>query len=842
MALALLLVLPSPSTLAADSGPPVAVVALSEWAPVAPPGVSEAAGEWVELEVVSGGSLAGIVLTDNDGADDFVFPEALAGAGDRIVVANGREPPAGIGDGAAWFPMNKSSWTFDNTGDDVVLRSASGGLLDRWTFGSGGAVDPLDDGEPFGGTVAFVEAPPAGDTLAVAAGRAGAARPTPGAANALLEPAPVPGLLLEGVLWGGGALAVLVCNEGTASFEATGWWLEAAGDRVPFSAGPLGSGSCQGWAVAKAAPLRTRLEELGPSGTVRWQEVAAVPSPTAGSGWTAVDPWGGPQALEGAAPAAGPPGGPVTWWQRCACADGWTARRVEPVPAAGLPFAAWDLSVFPAGPDLERAFVSFADAARRTLWVNTYALTADTAAAALSRAAYRGVEVRLLVEPAPVGWGAVPGGMPEALRQGLGAAGVQVQAFAAGAPLPARDHAKYAVADGERVLVLTENLVGAAFGSSEPNTGYGVTGRSPGLAGELGRLFAWDWTVAGGAPPNATGGAAAPAGPDGAATASAALLVSPGPLDPWVELVDRANRSLMVESLSADPGVLGPDGALGAALLRAAARGVDVRVLLAPDPGGDGAGQAAVALATAGASRSPSFEVRVDPRLPSNASKMHAKVLVVDGEAFILGSHNLVSSAFDSNREVSLLVSDPGAAAWLADRLRTDFDRALPAPAEALAVEEGGTIGTPGAPTRAPSVPLTTGAMLVGGAAAFAWALLPQVRGRPGQRRGGRTGRRRGSRRVRGRSRRRRRRGLGRGPRGADGPPGGPPPPAAARDPGAPDPQRPPAFALRMGEVPAPEPPLPPPPEVRVPPADAGLAPPADAGFPPSAFDRMRGD
>ncbi len=395
-------------------------------------------------------------------------------------------------------------------------------------------------------------------------------------------------------------------------------------------------------------------------------------------------------------------------------------------------------------------------------------------------------------------------------RLALESSGVAIRAFAAGAPRAARDHAKYLVADDLRFAVLTENLVASAFRSETPNTGYGLVGESSGLARDLGRLFDWDWALAGGPPPatprdRSPASGPTPQGPP-AGSVVASLLASPGEAaltDAWTALVGNATATVQVESLSADDAVLGPDRPLGEALLRAASRGVTVSVLLGSPADAQASPpqeQPAARLAAAALSVAAPLEVRIDPRLPMAPSKMHAKVLVVDATRYILGSHNLVEAAFVANREVSLLVHDPATASWLADQLGEDFDRVAPATAVlAPDVSDGQTLGhvTVG-DALGPTLPLASAVLLLGGAVALVWSVRP---------RGGRRSRE-GRWPWRGRP-------LGRAASGGSSQGDGDRPEQSAA---------PGAFELRVTAVDAPEPSEPGP----------------DAGLPPSALDRLR--
>lgn len=103
----------------------------------------------------------------------------------------------------------------------------------------------------------------------------------------------------------------------------------------------------------------------------------------------------------------------------------------------------------------------------------------------------------------------------------------------------------------------------------------------------------------------------------------------------------------------------GPVQGLLDALAAAAARGVDVRICLdaGPDPvtgAEEDKNQAAAAWLAAHGVRVVRDEAKVTT---------HAKVVVVDGRWMMAGSHNWTRAAMTTNREISLLVDDPAAAA-----------------------------------------------------------------------------------------------------------------------------------------------------------------------------------
>jgi cardiolipin synthase len=309
----------------------------------------------------------------------------------------------------------------------------------------------------------------------------------------------------------------------------------------------------------------------------------------------------------------------------------------------------------------------------------------------MARASARGVRVRLLLEAAPVGGVSADSALAAPALARWNASGVEAHAFAAGSPNPARNHAKFLVADGRRVLVSTENFVGAALTAAHPNTGYALALNSTELAGDLLQVFEWDLAMA---RPVSTGrpGVVVPLhAPDeaDAGASRAGVLVSPrgGPAE-WAALVDSAAASVTVASLSADAETLGPASALGSALIDACKRGVEVRLLLAAGASSAQGGNLEVARSLAASAHAAgcgeAFDARVDPRAPGSGSVLHAKVLAVDGRAAIIGSHNLVAAAFAANREVSVLLESAAAVSDLEAALSDDFKGGEPVEAARL--------------------------------------------------------------------------------------------------------------------------------------------------------------
>lgn len=104
------------------------------------------------------------------------------------------------------------------------------------------------------------------------------------------------------------------------------------------------------------------------------------------------------------------------------------------------------------------------------------------------------------------------------------------------------------------------------------------------------------------------------------------------------------------------PGESSPVNLLLDDLVKAESRGLDVRVLL---EGSDGVvDSSAVGYLVAGG-----VPVRLDPQ----GITTHAKLIVLDGEAVVLGSTNWTNSALNSNNETNVEIKDPSIAALYED-------------------------------------------------------------------------------------------------------------------------------------------------------------------------------
>lgn len=115
------------------------------------------------------------------------------------------------------------------------------------------------------------------------------------------------------------------------------------------------------------------------------------------------------------------------------------------------------------------------------------------------------------------------------------------------------------------------------------------------------------------------------------------------------------------------------------ALKAAAQRGVDVRVMIEPEPQGGGESNRAAFEEL----RSAGIDVR---NTPSTFRFSHEKSLVVDDRRAHIMTHNLTYSSFNKNREYEVIVDDPALVAEVARVFDDDWSRRAPDLANSLLV------------------------------------------------------------------------------------------------------------------------------------------------------------
>ena len=267
-------------------------------------------------------------------------------------------------------------------------------------------------------------------------------------------------------------------------------------------------------------------------------------------------------------------------------------------------------------------------AARASVDVAVYLLSDDATNAALESAAARGVRVRVLLEEQPFG-GA---GNEEEVFARLQRVGVDVRwsnpAFRFG-------HLKTAITDDAVAIVMNQNLTEAAF---EQNRELNAVTTRPEDVAHAAAIFDADWDRA-------------------AEPAAGPLVVSPtNARTELLALIGGASATLDIYAeVIRDPEFI-------AALAEAAGRGVTVRVVMSP--GEERQLVELWQLAEAG------VQVRLLP-----TPYIHAKLFLVDGARAFVGSQNMTATSLDQNRELGLVVEEPGALERIAEVFAADFAR-----------------------------------------------------------------------------------------------------------------------------------------------------------------------
>lgn len=282
-------------------------------------------------------------------------------------------------------------------------------------------------------------------------------------------------------------------------------------------------------------------------------------------------------------------------------------------------------------------------------------------------AAARGVRVRVILDAAFYG-------RDPAVGERLAATpGIEVRRLDLKGRTGGVMHAKYFVVDGTDCFLGSMNLDWRSLVHIQE---LGLRIREPGLTAGIAELFALDWALAGGAEIEALRRpSAAPLRVDfehQGAPHSASLVISPQGLlideSRWdlprlLEMIEGARSRVRLQVLSYAR--LGYGGerfdSLDLALRRAAARGVRVELMVADWNLRPGGVDDLKALA-----RTRGIEVRfvTIPQASAGfipyARVIHAKVLVVDGEAAWLGTSNAGGDYFLKSRNVGVIVRGRG--------------------------------------------------------------------------------------------------------------------------------------------------------------------------------------
>ncbi len=299
--------------------------------------------------------------------------------------------------------------------------------------------------------------------------------------------------------------------------------------------------------------------------------------------------------------------------------DAWVPRPAEP-----------EVLIGPVG--LEGRLVGLMNSAESELVLMMYQLSCNGCVTGLINAHNRGVNVRVLLDGAQT--------VNTNAKNQLTAAGVNVK------DAPAEfnhNHAKVMIVDGAVAVVMSANMNGYSM-SSERN--YGVIDTDPQDVEQLLAIFERDWSGSGAIDTSCT-----------------RLIISPeNARERLVELIQSATERLdLAVMYVSDNGV---KNAIKAKLMQ----GVPTRILLAHPEWIDGNPETAAELSALGA------ETRYLYTL-----ELHAKLVLADGVPFV-GSENLSYNALENNREVGVLVTEPGPAATIQQQFEADWAQGTAAP------------------------------------------------------------------------------------------------------------------------------------------------------------------
>jgi phosphatidylserine/phosphatidylglycerophosphate/cardiolipin synthase-like enzyme len=365
----------------------------------------------------------------------------------------------------------------------------------------------------------------------------------------------------------------------------------------------------------------------------------------------------------------------------------WLPRGYAPRPVRSFGPACATAFVLPDSPEVVRRTLRGAD---RRLLLAGYTFTSDRVASVLVAAARRGVDVRVLVDDAPVG--GLSTAEAEALDR-LTRAGIPVRVVGGERAPFDFHHPKYAVVD-DTALVLTENWKPGGVGGRD-SRGWGVRVSDPALAADLAALHRADATGPGARNwssartdrtfepvPGANGSYPSRLDPSTLPAREVRVLTAPGNAgDAVVRLVEGAERRV---------DVLGPtlgsaDGPLAGALVRAARRGVAVRILLSSAWYAEAENARVAERLSARADRR---DLPLSVRLADPAGrygKLHAKGMIVD-DTVVVGSLNWNAHAARENREVSLALRGEAVAAYYERAFESDWDGRRRVPVELVLV------------------------------------------------------------------------------------------------------------------------------------------------------------
>ena len=338
-----------------------------------------------------------------------------------------------------------------------------------------------------------------------------------------------------------------------------------------------------------------------------------------------------------------------------AASEAWTPLGATDRPVVSAEQTDAEAFVVPDEGGRARELLSGAD---ERILLAGYTLTSQSIVEALVQAHERGVNVRVLVDGSPVGG---MSGRGAAALDTLARNGIDVRVIGGDRARYRFHHAKYAVVD-DRALVTTENWKPAGVGGAA-SRGWGVVLSSDAIVEGLTETFdrdtgwhdaiAWDEHD----PTITESGRARGAYPTAFEAQSvsvdrAELVVAPdNAADRLHELIAGAEETLWVKQVS----VSGREMPLLQALIDAADRGVDVRLLLSSAWYVEEENSRLARWLEEQADR---HELPLEVRLaePEGAfDRLHAKGIIAD-DSVVVGSINWTNNSVQNNRETAVIL------------------------------------------------------------------------------------------------------------------------------------------------------------------------------------------
>jgi cardiolipin synthase len=283
----------------------------------------------------------------------------------------------------------------------------------------------------------------------------------------------------------------------------------------------------------------------------------------------------------------------------------------------------------------ESPIVDAIDGAKKSVWLEMYILSDTNVIRALEETANRGIDVRVMLEPHPVGTSS-----PTSTMDKLRAAGAKVEETN---PAFALTHEKGMIIDGTTAYIMTSNFSRSAlggYGSSSrysENREYDIIDTRFQDVQAVTAIFNADWSRS------------------NAQFNDPNLVVSPvNARNDFMAFINSAHHTLIVEAEEMQ------DSSIEQALVSAAQRGVQVEVILPSSGTGNDQGIQTI--------KQGGVQVKEDSQL-----YMHAKMMVADGREAFVGSENISSESLDHNRELGILISDSGVISTLEQTFQQDW-------------------------------------------------------------------------------------------------------------------------------------------------------------------------